>query len=105
MKVQIKHYITINNQKYYYALGSHGKKEVFVECPSANIAQKFLNEDVPSLLNDLPNLILAEKKYKKQQSETIRFRVHLKDKIAIEKNALKKGYTNVSSYLRDLALG
>jgi len=105
MKATIKHYITINNKKCFYTLRSTNKKTTFVECEEANISQEFPNEDIPMLLNDLPNLILSEKEYRKQQSELIRFRVSPDDKKIIEKNAIKKGYTSVSGYLRDLALG
>jgi hypothetical protein len=65
-------------------------------------AQEFLNADIPNLLVDLPNLILAEKKY--SQTETIRFRVSSKDKALIEKQAIQKGYSSVSNFLRSLAL-
>jgi hypothetical protein len=101
----LKHYITINNKKYYYTLKPAKKGATLVECKAANIKQEFPNEDVPELLNDLPNLILAEKKYKKQQSELIRFRISPEDKKQIEKIAVKKGYSSISGYLRDLALG
>lgn len=101
----IKHYMTINNKKYFYTLKSVKKNTTLVECDEANIKQEFLNEDIPEILNDLPNLIMAEKKYKKQQSELIRFRVSPDDKKQIEKIAVKKGYSSVSGYLRDLALG
>ena len=105
MKIALKHFITINNKKYLYTLNSASRDTTFVECEAANIAQEFLNEDVPDLLNDLPNLIIAEKIYKKQQSETIRFRVTVEDKKNIEKKAVQKGYSSVSGYLRDLSLG
>lgn len=101
----LKHYITINNKKYHYILKPAQKGTTLVECKAANIKQEFPNEDVPELLNDLPNLILAEKKYKKQQSEMIRFRISPEDKKQIEKIAVKKGYNSISGYLRDLALG
>jgi hypothetical protein len=104
MKLIIKHFITLNNKKYFYTLKKLDKDTSFVECKGSNIAQEFLNEDIPQLLNDLPRLILAEKDYHKQQSEIIRFRVSPKDKKQIEKQALKKGYSSVSSFLRDLAL-
>lgn len=77
----------------------------FVECKAANISQEFLHADIPNLLHDLPHLILAEKAYHKQQNDVIRFRVTIEDKKQIEKQALKKGYHSVSSFLRDLALG
>lgn len=105
MKTAIKHYITINNKKYFYTLKKIDKCTSFVECQAANIAQDFLNADIPELLNDLPHLILAEKDYKKQQSEMIRFRVTPEDKKQIEKQALKNGYQSVSGFLRDLGLG
>ena len=82
-----------------------GKDSTFVECEAANIAQEFLNEDIPALLIDLPNLIMSEKEYGKQQSEIIRFRVSHEAKKNIEKRAVQKGYTSISSYLRDLSLG
>lgn len=105
MKKPLKHYITVNNKKYSYTLQKKGKKTTYVECEAANIGQEFLNEDIPGLLNDLGNLIIAEKEYKKQQEEMIRFRVSAEDKRQIEKNAIKKGYPSVSSFLRDLGLG
>ena len=105
MTPPIKHYITLNNKKYFYTLKNAGSKSTTVNCETANLAQEFLNEDIPALLNDLPNLILAEKDYKKQQSQVIRFRISTEDKKKIEKKALQKGYTSISGFLRDLALG
>ena len=105
MKNTLEHSITLNNKKYSYALKKVGDKLTFVECEAANISQEFPNEDIPSLLNDLPKLILAEKKYWKQQEGIIRFRISSEDKKRIEKKALQKGYPSVSSFLRDLALG
>ncbi len=105
MKITIKYFITINNKKYFYTLNKIDKDTSLVACEAANISQAFLNADIPNLLNDLPNLILAEKDYNKQQSEMIRFRVSPEDKKQIEKKALKKGYQSVSGFLRDLALG
>ena len=70
MKTPVKHFVTVGNTKYFYTL-KPAKKATFVECDAANISQKFLNEDVPCLLNDLPELILAEKEYKKNQNAVI----------------------------------
>lgn len=105
MEILTKHFIAINNKKYFYTLKPASKNTTIIACKDANISQEFPNEDVVNLLNDLPNLIIAEKKHKKQQSETIRFRVSSNDKKMIEKKALQTGYSSVSSYLRDLALG
>ena len=101
----LDHYITINNRKYSYTLEKTGKKTTFVKCEAANIAQEFLNEDIPDLLRDLPELILAEIKYKTRQEQVIRFRVSEEDKKLIMKKALNKGYKTISDFLRDLALG
>ncbi len=101
----ITHFLTVNNKKYAYELIPTSKETVQVICEAANINQEFLNEDIPELLNDLPNLILAEKEYKNTQSEVIRFRVSPEDKKLIEKKAVKEGYSSVSSFLRNLSLG
>lgn len=100
-----EYFITVNNRKYFYSLRSIDKARVFFECEAANIAQEFLKEDVPDLLIDLSNLILAEKQYKKQQDQIIRFRLEAEDKKLILMKAQKKGYKTVSAFLRDLALG
>ncbi|MFH0846239.1 MAG: hypothetical protein V1851_02475 [Patescibacteria group bacterium] len=100
----MKGYITLNNKKYFYTLKEKSKKEVFFECPQAKISQIFLNEDIPSLLIDLPNLIIAEKEYQNNQSEVVRFRISSGDKKKIEIKASKNGYNSVSDYLRKLAL-
>lgn len=96
--------ITIHNKKYAYSLEEKKNDAVFIVCKDANIAQEFLAEDVASLLIDLPNLIMAEKEYKKAQSEVIRFRISSKDKNKIEEKAVKEGYSSVSNYMRHLAL-
>lgn len=79
-------------------------KSTHFECESANISQSFLNEDVPNLLIDLPNLILSEKEYLAKQDEVIRFRVTAEDKKLIEEKAGKNGFKTVSDYLREVAL-
>jgi len=105
MKTLLKHFITLNNKKYFYTLKPANEDTTFLVCEAANISQDFLNEDIPALLNDLPNLILAEKDHQKKQSEVIRFRVSQDMKKMIEKKAAQKGYSSISSYLRDLSLG
>ena len=100
----LKHYVTLNNKKYTYTFKPNDQESTWVECEAADISQPFLNEDIPALLIDLPNLILSEIEYNKKQEEVIRFRVSVEDKKAIEKKAAEKGYSNTSAFLRDLAL-
>lgn len=100
----MKHSITVQNKKHSYTLRPSSKNSTFFECRDANISQEFLNKDIPALLNDLPNLIIAEKEYKKNQDDIIRFRVSPEDKKIIEKKAVKNGYSSVSGFLRHLAL-
>lgn len=95
-------YITVNNKKYKYILEKRRLNTIFVECGGANISQDFLAEDVPNLLIDLPNLIVAEKKYSKKQSEVLRFRVSSEDKYRIKKRATKEGYDSISDYMRHI---
>lgn len=104
-----KHFITFSNKKYVYTMRPYKddifEDGIFFECEAAGIGQPFLREDIPALLVDLPNLIIAEKVYQKKQKDIIRFRVTVEDKRKIEKEAVKKGYPSVSAFLRDLALG
>jgi len=97
--------ITVGNKKYIASLKKTSEETTEVVCEAANINQEFLNEDIPALLVDLPNLILDEKKHSDAQNEVIRFRVSTEDKKLIEKKALKEGYSSVSGFLRDLSLG
>ncbi len=101
---KIKANITVNNKKCEYNLKEKSKGVLFVECKDANISQDFLKEDIADLIIDLPNLIVAEKEHKKNQSEIIRFRISSKDKLKVEKKAVKEGYKSVSDYMRNLAL-
>ncbi|MFA6305208.1 MAG: hypothetical protein WC651_00570 [Candidatus Gracilibacteria bacterium] len=100
-----EYFILLNNKKYLYTLRKMAKNRFFVECKDANIAQEFLSEDIPDLLIDLPNLILAEREYNQGQADVVRFRLSVEDKKTILKKAYKKGYKTVSGFLRDLALG
>jgi len=107
-KRKFKNYVTVNNRKYDYYMSApykeDGYKVVFFTCDAAAIEQSFLAEDIPELLVDLPELIISEKEYQKEQKNVIRFRVTVEDKKAIEKKAVRKGYSSVSSFLRDIAL-
>ncbi len=103
-KKSLNHFITLNNKKYIYSMKKIDMKSTHFECDAANISQPFLNEGIPNLLIDLPNLILAEKEYKEKQEAVIRFRVTLEDKKLIEEKAGKCGFKTVSDYLREVAL-
>ncbi len=72
-------------------------------CPAAKINQGFLNEDVPELIQYLPDYII-EARERDNKEELIRFRITTEAKKKIEKKALKLGYNSISRYLRDLAL-
>lgn len=82
-----------------------GKKITYFICNSAGVEQGFLNEDVPALINDLPEMILSQIDYDKKKVDVIRFRVDSDEKKAIYKRAVRAGHSNVSSFLRELALG
>lgn len=98
----LKSYISLNNKKYYFTLEKVTKGTTRICCQAANIEQEFLNEDVPELLRDLPNLVLAELKYKSNREQVIRFRVSVEDKKLIMKKANEMGFKTLSGYLRSL---
>ncbi len=99
------HTITFNNKRYKYTIKPIDKKWAHFKCKAAGIDQEFLVEDIPALLTDLQNLIVAEKLYLESEKRTVRFRVSKEEKKKIEKRAVKAGYKNVSAFLRALALG
>jgi hypothetical protein len=103
----MKHLITVKNRRYPYLIEKTDEKGVVkFTCEEADMEQDFLSEDIPELLINLPALILdGQKRRKKREKDVIRFRVTSDDKNKIEKRAIKKGYSTVSAYLRDLALG
>lgn len=98
------HFIQMNNKKYTYKLKTINKKWTYFECDAANMGQRFLSEDIPALLIDLPELIIMEHEYQKQQSEIIRFRLSQEQKKQIQLKAAKQGFTSVSEFMRNLAL-
>lgn len=101
-----EHSITVNNKKYTYSIAStEDKGMIYFECKAARIGQRFLAEDIPALLIDLPEMILDEIEHRTEPKTVIRFRVTSEDKRKIMKNAQKNGYKNISSFLRNLALG
>ena len=63
-----------------------------------------MSEDIPNLILDLPNMLLAKIEHKKQKTEVLKFRVSPEEKFQIEKNAEEKGFNGISGYLRNLAL-
>lgn len=97
--------ITVQNKKYEYTIRPAKQKGIihFV-CKAANIDQDFLAEDIPNLIIDLPELIIAERVHQDNQTEVVRFRISAEDKKKIEKKALAGGFDTVSDYLRARAL-
>lgn len=96
--------ITVKNKRCSYVLSQNKNGSIHFVSKDAKIDQDFLKEDIPTLLLDLPNIIIAEQKYKNKKDEVVRFRISAKDKREIERRAAKNGYTSVSKYLKDLAL-
>jgi len=97
---EIVNTITLNNKKYKYLMRENKDGSIYFESKDAKIAQDFLAEDIPKLILDLPNLILAEKEYSKKASELIQFRVTPEEKKKITEKALKEGYDSVSAFLK-----
>lgn len=102
----VEHYVIIRGKKYKYTLDPQSKRLTQFVCEGAGISQRFLNSDIPALMVDLPELIIAEQEWlKKQKEEIIRFRVRAEEKEQIEQKAYKAGFKSVSAFLRSLALG
>ena len=100
----IKHSITIKNKRHEYYLETKKDGVTRVRCVSASIDQDFLNEDIPALLQDLPNLIIAEQKYVKAKNTVVHIRMRTDEKEKLEQKAIKSGFNSISGYMRNLAL-
>jgi hypothetical protein len=75
-------------------------------CKSANIEDRFPNDEIPRILARLPQIIREQYGLVEgaPQTEMLRFRVTEKEKNEIEHTAREMGYASVSAYLRDVAL-
>lgn len=104
MSSNIQHSITVKHKRHTYTLAPNGKCMTSIVCKDAGICQDFLNEDVPALLLDLPSLIIAEQEYTKAQSAVVHFRLRVEEKARLERDAIKYGFSNISAYLRNIAL-
>ena len=100
-----KHYIIIGNQRHGYTL-TPTPKVTHLICRSANIEDRFPNNEIPRILAELPRLIAAHNSASAalQQTEVVRFRVTEDEREQIEHNAFTAGYDTISAYLRDVAL-
>ena len=99
-----KHYIIIGNRRHGYTL-TPARKLTMLVCKSADIAERFPNDEIPQILAELPRIIIEKRQSPEEsQAEVMRFRVSASEKVAIEINAFTGGYDTVSAYLRDIAL-
>jgi len=99
-----EHSIKVGNKRYAYTITPLNKKEVHFECKGADISQRYAVEDVAGLLLELPEIIQIIHDFKKEYTSMLRLRVSPEEKRQIQQNAIKNGYSSVSSFIRDLAL-
>lgn len=99
------HYIIIGKERHGYTLAT-ARKVTHLICRSANIEDRFPNDEIPRILAELPRLIAAHNRAHAatQQTEVVRFRVTEEERAQIEHNAFTAGYDTISGYLRDVAL-
>lgn len=100
---QLKHYVIIGNRKYGYTLTPTRRVTTLV-CRSANINDRFANDEIPRVLSNLPRLILDALNAAETQSEVMRFRVTPEEKEQIAHNAIESGFDNISAYIRSKLL-
>jgi len=98
--MKLENFIKVWNKKYLYIIESIDYNISRIICKDANINQEFLNEDLVSLLNDLPSLIKAEQNYKLKQDSIIRFRISWMEKMKLMEKVKKSWYKNMSSYIK-----
>ncbi len=94
-----KHKITVAKKTYEYEIIPKKNGVSHFICRAAGINQEFLNEDIPELLNNLPELIKNEQA-QKQQSDVLTIRIPKELKISLQKEARKLGYKSLSHFIR-----
>ena len=97
----IKNYIEVDNKKYSYFIEEVNSEVSKITCSKAKIEQEFLNEDLVSLLKDLPNLLKAEQEYKDKKDNIIRFRVSWLEKMKLQEKVKKEWYKTISAFIKD----
>ena len=100
----IKNYIEVWGKRYSYFIEEVDSETSKIICKSAKIEQEFLNEDILPLLKDLPNLILAEQKYKDTKDSVIRFRLSSTEKVKLLEKVKKSWYKTISSFIKNKVL-
>lgn len=100
----LKNYLEVKNKKYAYTITPVDENVSKIVCKDACLEQEFLNEDVMSLILDLPNLITSEQSYQLKQDSVIRFRVSALEKAKLQQKLTEHGYTNMSAYIKDKIL-
>lgn len=98
----IEQSIIVGRKKYPYTLMPLKGDITHLKCEAAGIDQKFANEDLLATIVGLPNSILEQQKWEKEQ--VLRFRCNAEERRAIEKRAIQKRFPTISAYLRALAL-
>ena len=108
MKKDKRYFIPVGTKKYPLTISFTGKIDedngeiVHIFCEWAWLNQDYLKEDLPTLLEDIEELILSEQAENKDSN--INIRIRSSDKIKIEQNAQKHGYTSVSKFVKDRCL-
>jgi len=98
--MKIKNYIKIWNKNYWYIIEEIDSEKSRIICKSAKINQEFLNEDLITLLKDLPNLIKSEERYKEKQDSIVRFRISAIEKIKLQEKVEKSWYKTLSAFIK-----
>ena len=106
MSDNIQHYVLIGNKRYGYTMAPAARSQGYttINCKEAGLKLRVPNEQVPQVLGELAKQIINSRTATEAQSEVLRFRVTPSEKLEIEQSAMDAGFTNVSAYLRAVAL-
>lgn len=108
MKKERTYFIPVGVKKYPLVITTTGEIDphnweiVHIYCEWARLDQEYLKEDIPTLLEDIEELILME--LEENKDSNINIRIRSSDKIKIEQNAQKNGYKSVSEFIKDRCL-
>jgi hypothetical protein len=104
MKNSNTFYIPVGTKKYPLIINETGKVDtsdgeiVHINCEIINLNQEYLKSDLPLLFMDIAGMI--EEELEQKATATLHIRLKPNEKILIEKQAQKQGYTSLTEFVK-----
>ncbi|MDR0650682.1 MAG: hypothetical protein LBG59_04735 [Candidatus Peribacteria bacterium] len=97
-------YIPVGTKKYPLIVSETGRVEpndgeiVHIRCDILNLNQEYIKTDLPLFFMDIAEMI--EQELKQKARATLHIRLKANEKLLIEKQAQKQGYTSLTDFVK-----